>query len=65
MSSAALDENVRSHGIDVTTLREDDFDTFFAFRAKAILDLISKAMGKSITNLNSADVVEAFGMPLD
>jgi hypothetical protein len=65
VSARVLDENVRSHGIDVATLREDDFDTFFAFRAKAILDLISKAMGKRINNLNSTDIVEAFGMPLD
>ena len=65
VSAAALDENVRSHGIDVTALREDDFDTFFAVRAKTILDLISKAMGKMINNLSSTDVVEAFGRPLE
>jgi hypothetical protein len=65
VSAAALDTNIESHGIDVTSLRGDDFDTFFAFRAKMLLDLISKAMGKRINNLNSTDVVEAFGMPLD
>ena len=65
VSSPSLNENVQSHGIDVASLREDDFDTFFAFRAKTLLDLISKAMGKRITNLDSTDVVEAFGMALD
>ncbi len=65
VSAAALNLNVESHGIDVISLRSDDFDTFFAFRAKTLLDLISKAMGKRINNLNSTDVVEAFGMPLD
>jgi hypothetical protein len=65
VSTTALNANIESHGIDVTALRSDDFDTFFAFRAKTILDLISKAMGKSINNLNRTDVVEAFGMPLD
>lgn len=65
VSAAALNTNIESHGIDVTSLRGDDFDTFFAFRAKTLLDLISKAMGKRINNLNSTDVVEAFGMPLD
>jgi hypothetical protein len=65
VSADALNINVQSHGIDATCLREDDFDTFFAFRAKTILDLISKAMGKRITNLNSTDVVDAFGMALE
>lgn len=65
VSSATLNANVESHGIDVTSLRNDDFDTFFAFRAKTLLDLISKAMGKRIANLDSNDVVAAFGLALD
>jgi len=65
VSADVLDENIKSHGIDVTSLREDDFDTFFAVRAKTLLELIGKAMGKRITNLNSTDVVEAFGLALD
>ncbi|MDO4548172.1 MAG: DUF262 domain-containing protein [Clostridia bacterium] len=65
VSATALNANIASHGIDVKALREDDFYAFFAFRAKTILDLIGKAMGKSINNLNSTEVVEAFGMPLD
>lgn len=65
VSADALNENVQSHGIDVAYLREDDFDAFFAFRAKTLLGLIGKAMGKRITNLDSTDVVEAFGIALD
>jgi hypothetical protein len=65
VSADALNSNVESHGIDITSLRGDDFDTFFALRAKTLLGLISKAMGKRITNLNSTDVVEAFGTALD
>jgi hypothetical protein len=65
VSAQSLDENVASHGIDVTSLREDDFETFFALRAKNLLDLISKATGKQITNLNSTEVIDAFGRPLD
>ena len=64
MSADALNANVQSHAIDVATLRGDDFDTFFAFRAKALLDLIGKAMGKQISSLDSTDVIEAFGMAL-
>jgi len=65
VSADELNANIESHGIDVTSLREDDFDTFFAFRAKTLLELISKAMGKRIANLESTDVIEAFGMSLD
>jgi hypothetical protein len=64
VSATALNTNVESHGIDVASLRNDDFETFFAFRSKTILGLIAKAMGKRINDLDSADVVEAFGMPL-
>jgi len=65
VDTEALDSNISSHGIDVISLREDDFDTFFALRAKTLIELIGKAMGKRITNLDSTDVVEAFGMALD
>ena len=65
VSVSDLNANVESHGIDVTSLRNDDFDTFFALRAKTLLGLISKAMGKNITNLNSTDVIDAFGMSLE
>lgn len=65
VSADALNANIQSHGIDVTLLRKDDFDTFFAFRAKTLLELISKVMNKEIANLDSTDVVEAFGMALN
>jgi len=64
VSADVLDTNIESHGIDVTSLRKDDFDTFFVLRAKTLLELIGKAMGKRITDLNSADVVKEFGMSL-
>lgn len=60
-TTAALNANVESHGIDVNSLRRDDFDTFFANRARTLLDLIAKAMRKLITNFDSEDVVAAFG----
>jgi len=48
-----LDEMLRSHAIEPTMLRCDDFEGFFAARTKALMELISKAMGKYLT-------VEAF-----
>jgi hypothetical protein len=42
----ALDEILRSHAVDPTSLRTADFDAFFSIRAKALLELIEGAMGK-------------------
>jgi len=57
----ALDHYKKSHKIDIDSVRSDDFESFFIKRAKELLDLISAAMGKAITNLNSDEIVEAFG----
>lgn len=65
VAADVLDENLQSHIIDVTSLRADDFRSFFIYRAKALLELIGKSMGKKIANLDSTDVIEAFGAPLN
>ncbi|MCL2014664.1 MAG: hypothetical protein FWG68_00270 [Defluviitaleaceae bacterium] len=39
---------MRTHGIDVLTLRADDFNGFFGLRAKFLVGLIGQAMGKKI-----------------
>lgn len=41
-----LNEILRSHLIEPDTLWDDDFNTFFELRTKALLDLIFPAMGK-------------------
>ncbi len=64
-SATSLDSNVESHGIDVNSLRNDDFDAFFTLRSKKLLDLIGNVMRKQITNLDSTEIIEAFGSPLD
>jgi len=55
VSGAKLDDILRTHAIDPTRLREDDFDGFFEARSTALLALISNAMGK--------EVLEAVGTP--
>lgn len=60
-----LDAFVATHLIDIDDLRNDRYDSYFLKRAKALLGLISNAMGKSISNLDGDDVVAAFGGPLD
>lgn len=65
VTPADLDRFIATHLIDVSALRADDFEGFFVKRAKALLGLISAAMGKAISNLDSDDVVAAFGVPLE
>lgn len=64
VAADALDKNLRSHVMDVASLRADDFQTFFIRRAKALLELIGKAMGKQISDLDSSDIIQTFGAPL-
>lgn len=48
MGDNEMDEILISHRIDPESLRADDFEAFMAKRAKALLDLVEGAMGKSI-----------------
>lgn len=60
-----LDAFIRTHLIDVADLRSDNFTDYFVKRAKALLDLISDAMGKEIPNRGGLEVVAAFGASLE
>lgn len=59
-----LDGILTTHLIDPALLRSDAFDEFIRQRAKMLLDLIERAMGKPITGRDSDEVLEAFGGPL-
>jgi hypothetical protein len=48
ISKKRLDSILRSHLIEPATLWDDDFEAFFELRTQALLDLIGKAMGKSV-----------------
>lgn len=47
-SDADMDELLRSHHIEPTALRTDDFSKFFEERKNALLTLIEKAIGKAL-----------------
>lgn len=59
-----LKRYLASHLISVEDLRNDDFDEYFIKRAKSLINLISMAMNKPISNLDGEDVVKAFGKAL-
>jgi hypothetical protein len=60
-----LNSFLASHLISVEDLKNDDFDQYFIKRAKALVNLISNAMDKPISNLDGEDVVKAFGRSLN
>jgi len=60
----SLDEFLISHAIPVPALRTDDFESFIRLRAAALLNLIEKAMDKTVSGRDSEDTVKAFGATL-
>lgn len=48
ISAERMDEILRSHVINPSLLRNDDFESFFAEREVALLDRIERAMGKPL-----------------
>ncbi|WP_160725329.1 hypothetical protein [Bacillus sp. USDA818B3_A] len=52
VDSANLDSYIASHKIDVQDLHTNNFDDYFIKRAKSLIDLISNAMAKPISNLS-------------
>ena len=62
--SADLDLFFESHWLVPNLLRSDAFDQFIVARAKALLDAIQNATGKTITGRDSEEVIEAFGAKL-
>jgi hypothetical protein len=55
---------LRSHLIDSARLRADDFHGFLVHRAGALLDLIERATGKSISGRTAEETVKAYGAAL-
>jgi hypothetical protein len=64
ISEDSLKSLVSSHQVDYEDLSTNNFDGFFIKRAKAILTMIGKAMGKPVQDLGSEDVVNEFGQSL-
>lgn len=47
-----INKHISTHLADASLLAKDDFNAFFAVRARALLDKISSAMGKPIDDLD-------------
>ncbi len=64
LTEEQLRERVESHFIDYDYLKANDFNSYFIERAKRLLDLIEKAMGKPVTDRDAEITIEQFGESL-
>lgn len=58
LTSAMLDEILRTHLIDPAHLRADDFEAFFEARSQALAALVGSAMGKAVVEERGENEVE-------
>ena len=69
MANKGLDQNkieeaIESHKINYLYLSNDNFDDYFIDRAKQLLKLIEKAMGKAVSGRDSEETIREFGNSL-
>lgn len=64
LTETELKERIESHCIDYNALVQDDFDSYFVDRAKRLLGLIEKAMGKPVSDRDAEITIEQFGASL-
>ncbi len=64
METPRLDEILTTHLIEPSLLRADDFDVFIRDRARQLLDLVERAIGKAVVGRDAEEVLTAFDGPL-
>ena len=64
LTEDVLKGRIESHCIDYKALITDDFHAYFIDRAKKLLGLIEKAMGKPVSDRDADTTVEQFGEKL-
>ena len=64
LTESELKERIESHCVDYDALVRDDFDSYFVDRAKKLLGLIEKAMGKPVSDRGAEITIEQFGASL-
>lgn len=64
LTEEELKDRIESHLVDYSALVANDFDTYFVNRAKELLALIEKAMGKQVSDKGSEETIEQYGQSL-
>lgn len=57
IDDSAMDAVLRTHAIDPSLLRSDDFHGFYAHRKQALLALIGQAMGKAVQQAEASAAI--------
>ncbi len=65
IDEVTLKERVESHLVNYSALSTDDFDAYFIDRAKKIMIVIEKAMGKKIADKSSEQTIQIYGCSLE
>lgn len=65
IDAAQLRLRVESHLVNYAAFIQDDFDTYFIDRAKAIMKVIEGAMEKTISDKGSEQTINDYGMSLE
>lgn len=65
IDESKLKIRVESHLVDYEAFVADDFDRYFIARAKRLLAVIEKAMGKDVADKGSEQTTKAFGVSLE
>lgn len=58
-------ERVETHFVNYDAFINDDFDTYFVDRAKALLKAIENAMGKKVSDKGSEQTINIYGVSLE
>ena len=59
-----MKERISSNLVDYDSFKNDNFDVYFIDRAKKIVRIIEKAMGKPIPDKASEQMIKLFGEAL-
>lgn len=65
IDEAQLRQRIESHLIDYDALIKNDFDAYFIARSKRLLDVIERAMGKTVADKSSEQTIQQFGCSLE
>ena len=65
IEEAQLKARVESHLINFQAFINDDFETYFIDRAKAIMSVIEAAMGKTISDKGAEQTIHIYGVSLE
>lgn len=65
LTEEQLKTRIESHLVNFDALKNNDFNVYFIDRAKKLLRIIEKAMGKIVSDKNSENTIEQFGETLE